>query len=335
MNIEENDFVVAGPRGRRPPRLRAHRREPPRLPRIRAHRLRARSSARSPRSTIADRSPSSRSRRPLSRAGLSNDLAIWRNLWDDGADLAGHAHRFIYDGAARRPCCVDSARLVTALDALGVARRSRWRDNGSRALLGIAGNPGAGKSTLVEQLLSRIAAIKGPDWVAHVPDGRLPPRRRPAATGSARAPARVPRTRSTRSAMRTCSSGWSGRPRPDLRAGLRPDARATAGRGARGVARGPTGDHRGQLPAARRPARGLGRAPRWTRCGSSHRRRPCASSGSSSVTSEFGKTPIEARAWVAGTDQRNSDLVSPHRSARRPRHRQRCAGVGRRRLISR
>jgi D-psicose/D-tagatose/L-ribulose 3-epimerase len=30
--------------------------------------------------------------------GLSNDLAIWRNLWDDGADLAGHARRFIVDG---------------------------------------------------------------------------------------------------------------------------------------------------------------------------------------------------------------------------------------------
>jgi D-psicose/D-tagatose/L-ribulose 3-epimerase len=30
--------------------------------------------------------------------GLSIDLAIWRNLWDDGDDLAGHAHRFIEDG---------------------------------------------------------------------------------------------------------------------------------------------------------------------------------------------------------------------------------------------
>jgi D-psicose/D-tagatose/L-ribulose 3-epimerase len=30
--------------------------------------------------------------------GLSIDLAIWRNLWEDGADLAGHAHRFIEEG---------------------------------------------------------------------------------------------------------------------------------------------------------------------------------------------------------------------------------------------
>ncbi|SHH23759.1 D-tagatose 3-epimerase [Jatrophihabitans endophyticus] len=27
--------------------------------------------------------------------GLSNDLAIWRNLWDDGADLARHARAFL------------------------------------------------------------------------------------------------------------------------------------------------------------------------------------------------------------------------------------------------
>lgn len=32
--------------------------------------------------------------------GLSNDLAIWRNLWDDGADLARAAHDFITAGLA-------------------------------------------------------------------------------------------------------------------------------------------------------------------------------------------------------------------------------------------
>jgi D-psicose/D-tagatose/L-ribulose 3-epimerase len=37
--------------------------------------------------------------------GLSNDLAIWRNLWDDGFDLARHAHEFMVNGlsAAARP----------------------------------------------------------------------------------------------------------------------------------------------------------------------------------------------------------------------------------------
>jgi pantothenate kinase len=38
-----------------------------------------------------------------------------------------------------------------------------------RAVLGIAGSPGAGKSLLVEQLLGRIGERKGRGWVAHVP----------------------------------------------------------------------------------------------------------------------------------------------------------------------
>jgi pantothenate kinase len=38
-----------------------------------------------------------------------------------------------------------------------------------RAVLGIAGSPGAGKSMLVEQLLARIGERKGRGWVAHVP----------------------------------------------------------------------------------------------------------------------------------------------------------------------
>jgi ABC-type cobalamin/Fe3+-siderophores transport system ATPase subunit len=41
--------------------------------------------------------------------------------------------------------------------------------NKSRAILGIAGSPGVGKSTLVEQLLVRIRAIMGEQWAAHVP----------------------------------------------------------------------------------------------------------------------------------------------------------------------
>ena len=42
-------------------------------------------------------------------------------------------------------------------------------ENRQRAVLGIAGSPGAGKSTLVEQLLARIGDRKGPDFAAHVP----------------------------------------------------------------------------------------------------------------------------------------------------------------------
>jgi pantothenate kinase len=39
----------------------------------------------------------------------------------------------------------------------------------SRAILGIAGSPGAGKSTLVDELIDRIRAVMGDDWVAHIP----------------------------------------------------------------------------------------------------------------------------------------------------------------------
>ncbi|HEY5854956.1 MAG TPA: nucleoside/nucleotide kinase family protein [Aldersonia sp.] len=38
-----------------------------------------------------------------------------------------------------------------------------------RAILGIAGGPGAGKSTLAEQLLAELRRRHGDEWVAHVP----------------------------------------------------------------------------------------------------------------------------------------------------------------------
>ncbi len=42
-------------------------------------------------------------------------------------------------------------------------------EDGSRAILGIAGSPGVGKSTLVDLLVTRIRAAEGDDWVAYVP----------------------------------------------------------------------------------------------------------------------------------------------------------------------
>ncbi len=42
-------------------------------------------------------------------------------------------------------------------------------DRAPRAVLGIAGSPGTGKTTLVECLLSRIDERMGPGWAAHVP----------------------------------------------------------------------------------------------------------------------------------------------------------------------
>jgi pantothenate kinase len=66
------------------------------------------------------------------------------------------------------PARVTSVRLVTVLEGLARDAIALAHDD-SRAILGIAGSPGAGKSTLVELLLSRIAALKGDHWVAHVP----------------------------------------------------------------------------------------------------------------------------------------------------------------------
>jgi pantothenate kinase len=52
------------------------------------------------------------------------------------------------------------ALVAAAVDLVGERRR---------VVLGIAGAPGAGKSTLAEALVEGIAVEKGPDWVAHVP----------------------------------------------------------------------------------------------------------------------------------------------------------------------
>ena len=102
MNIEEDDLVTPGARCRRPARLCPHRREPPGLPRLRATSTSPRSSTRWP--TSATRADHLRvvllGRRDA--PGLSNDLAIWRNLWADGEDLARHARGFIA-GRLREP----------------------------------------------------------------------------------------------------------------------------------------------------------------------------------------------------------------------------------------
>jgi pantothenate kinase len=50
-----------------------------------------------------------------------------------------------------------------ARDAIELASDS------TRAILGIAGSPGAGKSTLVDELVACIRVAMGDDWVAHVP----------------------------------------------------------------------------------------------------------------------------------------------------------------------
>jgi pantothenate kinase len=179
----------------------------------------------------------------------------------------------------------------------------------SRAILGIAGSPGAGKSTLVDGLVARIGAAKGADWVAHVPmDGfhladaqldRIGARGRKGApdsfdaAGYAQLLARVKREVDDPVYV----PGFDRTLEQPLAAALvvLPSARLVVTEGNYLLL-----DH-----------------PHWARA-----RRAMdavwfvASDESERIERlvarhvEFGKTPEEARAWVATTDQRNSELVA-------------------------
>ncbi len=179
----------------------------------------------------------------------------------------------------------------------------------SRAILGIAGSPGAGKSTLVDGLVARIGAAKGADWVAHVPmDGfhladaqldRIGARGRKGApdtfdaAGYAQLLERVKREVDDPVYV----PGFDRTLEQPLAAALvvLPSARLVVTEGNYLLL-----DH-----------------PHWARA----RRAMDAVWFVASDESErierlvarhvqFGKTPEEARAWVATTDQRNSGLVA-------------------------
>ena len=96
--------------------------------------------------------------------GLSNDLAIWRNLWDDGADLAVHAR------GSSPTTCTPAGDPMNLEDL--VARVGRGMPPRRRPFLGMAGAPGAGKTTLVESLireLNKDAPEPETQEFAHVP----------------------------------------------------------------------------------------------------------------------------------------------------------------------
>jgi len=57
---------------------------------------------------------------------------------------------------------------ATGIDSLVAAALALVGDR-RRVVLGIAGAPGAGKSTLAEALVQGVARAEGADWVAHVP----------------------------------------------------------------------------------------------------------------------------------------------------------------------
>ena len=130
-----------------------------------------------------------------------------------------------------------------------------------RVVLGIAGAPGAGKSTLAEALVEAVACPEGDGWVAHVPmDGfhladaqldRLGLRSRKGAPDTFDADGYAALLR------RLVESPTRGSTRPGFERTLEQPIAAADGRAPGGPAR----RDRGQLPAAARGAMGAGPGP--------------------------------------------------------------------------
>ena len=192
---------------------------------------------------------------------------------------------------------------LLARDAIALGRDE------ARAILGITGRPGAGKSTLVDLLVAHIRAVKGADWVAHVPmDGfhladaqldRIGARGRKGApetfdaAGYAHLLERVKREVDDPVYV----PGFDRTLEQPLAAALvvLPSARLVVTEGNYLLLDDP------HWKLARRAMEAV-----WF----------VASEESERIERlvarhiEFGKTPEEARAWVATTDQRNSELVA-------------------------
>lgn len=179
----------------------------------------------------------------------------------------------------------------------------------ARAVLGITGAPGAGKTTLAEALVARIEELRGPGWAALVPmdgfhlaDDQL---RRLGALGRKGAPDTFD------------AAGY---------AALLGRARLETGRpvyapGFERTLEQPVAAALVVLPQARlvitegnylllddpewAPARAAMDAVWFVTADESTRRERLLARHV-----EFGKTPTEARSWIAGVDDHNAELVS-------------------------
>jgi pantothenate kinase len=195
-----------------------------------------------------------------------------------------------------------------AEDAIALA------DSRPRALLGIAGSPGAGKSTLVEQLLAHIRERRGAGWAAHIPmdgfhlaDDQL---RRLGALDRKGAPdtfdpagyAQLLERLVAETDAPVYAPGFDRTLEQPLAAALvvLPSVRLVITEGNYLLL-----DH----PAWKRGRRAMDCVWFVTTEEDLRLERLVARHV------EFGKSPDAAQAWVTGTDQRNADLVSPTAAA--------------------
>jgi pantothenate kinase len=195
-----------------------------------------------------------------------------------------------------------------AEDAIALA------DSRPRALLGIAGSPGAGKSTLVEQLLAHIRERRGVGYAAHVPmDGfhladdqlrRLGALDRKGApdTFDAAGYAQLLERLVAETDAPVYAPGFDRTLEQPLAAALvvLPSVRLVITEGNYLLL-----DH----PAWKRARRAMDSVWFVTTDEDVRLERLVARHV------EFGKSPDAAQAWVTGTDQRNADLVSPTAAA--------------------
>ncbi|MBX7431739.1 nucleoside/nucleotide kinase family protein [Mycobacterium sp. Y57] len=182
-----------------------------------------------------------------------------------------------------------------------------------RAILGITGPPGAGKTTLVEALITAIERLEGPGWLAHIPmdgfhlaDSQL---RRLGALGRKGAPdtfdaagyAHLLARARTETEEPVYAPGFERTLEQPLAAALvvLPQARLVVTEG-------------NYL---------LLDDPAWVRAHAAMDAVWYVTAEESTRVQrlvarhiEFGKEPDAARAWVAGTDQPNAELVSSTRA---------------------
>jgi pantothenate kinase len=178
-----------------------------------------------------------------------------------------------------------------------------------RAILGIAGSPGAGKSTLVDLLLERIGAAEGADWVAHIP-----------MDGFHLADAQLDRigARGRKGAPDTFDAAGYAHLLERVKAEIDDPVYVP---GFDRTLEQPLAAALVVLPSARLIVTEgnylLVDQPDWARARAAMDAVWFVVSDESERIErlvarhiEFGKTPEEARAWVATTDQRNAELVA-------------------------